>query len=84
MLEILDGPSAGIAVPVGRDDFVLGRPGLQIAAVRQVAEQYRLVHVEGDQLPRLNGAPLPRAGAVLTSGDEIEIAFTRLVWRRAG
>ena len=83
LLEILNGPSAGMAVPVGRDEFVLGRPGDQIAALRQIAGGHRLLHVEGDRLPRLNGAPLPREGAVLTFGDEIEIAGTRLVWRRA-
>jgi hypothetical protein len=83
MLEVLDGPSAGIAVPVAREEFVLGRPGVQLAALRSTAEGFRLLHVEGDRPPKLNGAPLPAEGLVLTAGDELEVAGTRLIWRRA-
>ena len=38
----------------------------------------RLVHVEGDTPPRINGAALPGEGSLLALGDEIEIAGARL------
>ena len=82
-LEVLDGPLAGSAVTIARDEFVLGRVGAQLAAVRSTSGGYRLVPLEGDFPPRLNGAALPGEGAPLLPGDEIEIAGTRLAWRPA-
>ena len=80
-LEVLDGPSAGRQVAIARDGFVLGRVGEQLAAVQRTADGYRLVHLEGDVRPKINGAALPDEGSLLALGDEIQIAGTRLVYR---
>lgn len=80
-IEILDGPGAGTEVLVDRDEFVLGRVGVQVAAIRRTADGYRLALVEGDVPPSINGAELPREGALLALGDEIGIAGTRLRYR---
>jgi len=80
-IEILDGPGAGTEVLVDRDDFILGRVGVQVAAIRRTADGYRLVLVEGEVPPSINGAELPREGALLALGDEIGIAGTRLRYR---
>jgi len=80
-IEVLDGPGAGTEALVDRDDFVLGRVGVQVAAIRRTADGYRLVLVEGDVPPSINGAELPREGALLALGDEIGIAGTRLRYR---
>jgi hypothetical protein len=80
-LEVLDGPSAGRLVAIARDDFVLGRVGEQLAAVQRTADGYRLVHLEGDVRPKINGAALPDEGSLLALGDEIQIAGTRIVYR---
>jgi pSer/pThr/pTyr-binding forkhead associated (FHA) protein len=77
-IEIVDGPGAGTQVVVDRDDFVVGRVGVQIAAIRRTADGYRLVLLEGEVPPSINGAALPREGALLALGDEVEIAGTRL------
>jgi hypothetical protein len=60
---------------------VLGRVGEQVAAVRRTPDGFRLVHVEGETRPCINGAALPDEGSLLALGDEIEVAGTRLVWR---
>jgi pSer/pThr/pTyr-binding forkhead associated (FHA) protein len=80
-LEVLDGPSAGLVVNIGREEFVLGRLGVQIAAVRRTPEGFRLVRVEGETSPRVNGTALPIEGALLSIGDEIEVAGTRVLYR---
>jgi pSer/pThr/pTyr-binding forkhead associated (FHA) protein len=80
-LEVLDGPSAGCIVQIGREDFVFGRLGVQIAAVRRTPEGFRLLPLEGDAPPRINGAVLAGEGSLLALGDEIEIAGTRLLYR---
>jgi hypothetical protein len=82
-LEVLDGPGAGRQVIVSGDEFVIGRIGVAIAAMRRTPDGFRLVHVEGDVHPRINGATLPEEGSLLALGDELEVAGTRLVYRPA-
>jgi hypothetical protein len=82
-LEVLDGPSAGQQFTVGREDFVIGRVGEQIAVVRRIDAGFRLVALEGESVLRLNGELVPSDGATLSAGDEIEIAGTRIRYRAA-
>ena len=82
-LEVLDGPSAGQVIPIGREEFVLGRLGVQLAAVRRTPEGFRLLHLEGETPPRVNGDAISGDGSLLAVGDEIEIAGTRLLYRPA-
>jgi hypothetical protein len=77
-LEVLEGTGAGRVVPIDRDVFVIGRVDRQVAAAMRTPDGLRLVHVEGDAPPRINGAALPEEGSLLALGDEIEIAEARL------
>jgi len=72
------GSGAGRVVPIDREVFVIGRVGLQVVAVTRTPDGLRLVHVEGDTPPRINGAALPEEGSLLALGDEIEVAGARL------
>jgi pSer/pThr/pTyr-binding forkhead associated (FHA) protein len=83
LLEVLDGPRAGVSMAVTGDNFVVGRVGLQIAALRKVTNGFRLVPLEGNAVPCVNGQPVAAEGAVLSPGDELEIAGTRLAYRSA-
>ena len=82
-LEVLDGPHAGSVVQIGREDFVLGRLGVQIAVVRRTPEGFRLLQLEGESRLQLNGAALPGEGALLAVGDEFEVAGICLLYRPA-
>ena len=75
---MVEGSGAGRVVPIDREVFVIGRVGLQVAAAMRTPDGLRLVHVEGDTPPRINGAALPEEGSLLALGDEIEIAGARL------
>jgi predicted component of type VI protein secretion system len=77
-LEVVEGSGAGRVVPIDREVFVIGRVGLQVAAAMRTPDGLRLLHVEGDTPPRINGAALPEEGSLLALGDEIEIAGARL------
>ena len=81
ILEVLDGPSAGVSVPITGEEFIVGRVGAQIASLRSLASGVVLVPLEGDGAPCVNGAVVAAEGALLTPGDEIEIAGTRLAFR---
>ena len=82
-LEVLEGPAAGTHCIVARDAFVVGRLGVSLAALRRTPDGFRLLHLEGDVRPRINGATLPDEGSLLAVGDEIEIAGSRLLYRPA-
>jgi hypothetical protein len=77
-LEVVEGSGAGRVVPIDREVFVIGRVGLQVAAAMRTPDGLRLVHVEGDAPPRINGTALAGEGSLLALGDEIEIAGARL------
>ncbi len=77
-VRVLSGPSTGRSVPFPNDQLSVGRIGLQVAVVRKSADGYRLIPVEGDQPPRINGAPVPAEGSPLHPGDTFEVAGVRL------
>ena len=82
-MEVLDGASAGTLMEIAGDEFIVGRVGAQLARVTRTEDGYRLEHLEGEQVPTINGAPLPGEGSRLALGDEIVIAGVRLVFRPA-
>jgi pSer/pThr/pTyr-binding forkhead associated (FHA) protein len=77
-LRVASGPSAGRVVDIARDEFVIGRVGVQVAAVEWHDGVLRLVPREGAQAPTVNGSPVPSDGLAITPGDTLEIAGTTL------
>ena len=77
-VRVLSGPSTGRTVPFPNDQLSVGRVGIQVAIVRKVPEGYRLVPVEGTEMPRINGAPVAADGSPLHPGDTFEVAGVRL------
>ncbi len=78
VIRVLSGPSLGRSMPMRRDELTVGRVGVQVALIRKVENGFRLVPVEGDQPPRINGAAVPVDGAPLHPGDTFEVAGVRL------
>ena len=75
---VLTGPSAGREVVLDKDEFAVGRVGVQVAAVRRVDATFVLVPLEGATPPSVNGAPVPAEGRQLRSGDSFEVAGVEL------
>jgi hypothetical protein len=78
LVRVLTGPSAGREVVLDKDEFAIGRIGLQVAAVRRVDATFVLVALEGAAPPSVNGAPVPPEGRQLRSGDSFEVAGVEL------
>jgi pSer/pThr/pTyr-binding forkhead associated (FHA) protein len=78
VLRVLSGPSTGRLQALDRDETALGRVGVQVARIRRDGAEYRLVPVEGDIAPRVNGAPVGSEGVLLKPGDLLEVAGTRI------
>ncbi len=77
-VRVLSGPSSGRTVPFPNDQLSVGRVGIQVAVVRKVSDGFRLVPVEGTEMPRINGAPVAADGSPLHPGDTFEVAGVRL------
>ena len=74
LVRVLTGPSAGREVVVDKEDFAVGRVGVQVAAVRCIDGTFVLVPLEGATPPSVNGAPVPPEGRQLRSGESFEVA----------
>ncbi|HEY8242798.1 MAG TPA: FHA domain-containing protein [Casimicrobiaceae bacterium] len=77
-LLVTSGPSSGRVVDITREDFVIGRVGLQVAAIELHDGVLRLVAREGAEPPKVNDVPVPSEGLALSPGDALEISGTRL------
>lgn len=77
-ITVLSGPNAGRSLIIERDEVVVGRVGVQVAAIDRRAGGFRLQLREGEMAPLLNGEPLAVGGAALKSGDVFEVAGARL------
>lgn len=81
-VTILSGPHAGEATPMNKAQFVFGRPGVSVAAIRRSGGAYRLVPLAGESPPVVNGGAVDRTGAELAFGDTIEVAGVKLRFER--
>ena len=80
MLKVLTGPSAGRTLALTKEQALIGRVGLQVAAVHKADNEYRLFLAEGAFAPRVNGAPVPPEGVLLRPDDAIDVAGAQLVF----
>ena len=83
-VRVLTGASAGRTLPLAKDETLVGRVGLQVAALRRTAQGIVLVPVEGEGAPTVNGAPARAEGLPVKPGDVIEVAGARLEVLPAG
>jgi len=77
-LRVLTGPSAGHVVAIAREEFVLGRVGVQVAAIEVRGGALVLAAREGAEPPTVNGEPVPPEGREVRPGDGLEVAGARL------
>ena len=82
LVTILSGPNAGKTTPMTRAQFVFGRPGVTVAAIRRSGGSYRLVPLGGEALPTVNGDTIAREGIELAFGDTIDVAGVKLRFER--
>jgi hypothetical protein len=61
-----------------KEETLVGRAGLQVAALRRTPEGILLVPLEGEHAPAVNGTPAQPGGSPVKAGDIVEIAGARL------
>jgi pSer/pThr/pTyr-binding forkhead associated (FHA) protein len=78
-LKVVSGAKAGRIVALVKDETLIGRPGVQVVALRRTSDEVRLVPIEGATPPCVNGVRVVAAeGHPLAVGDIVEIAGSKL------
>ena len=73
-IEVLSGAKGGRRLALCKPLTTLGKPGVQVAVIARRPHGYTLNHVEGAQVPLLNGRPISVQAQALADNDVIEIA----------
>ena len=68
----------GCSIVLDRVVTTFGIPGEQLVVITRRPNGYTLSHVEGAQMPRINGKPVSSSASPLMAGDQIEAAGYRL------
>ena len=82
VVEILSGPNAGHIASMHKPEFVFGKLGATVAAIRREGGGYRLVAIDRRSTPLVNGQAVAAEGAVLAFGDTIDVAGVKLRFDR--
>jgi predicted component of type VI protein secretion system len=78
VIRVLTGANAGRSLPLTKEETLVGRAGLQVAALRRTPDGVFLVPVEGERAPVVNGTTAQPGGTPVKTGDIVEIAGARL------
>ncbi|MBS0493538.1 MAG: FHA domain-containing protein [Proteobacteria bacterium] len=74
IVRVVTGPAAGREVALTKVVTTIGKPGVAVASITRRHHNFVLAHVDGGQLPLLNGAPIGADPIALKHGDRIALA----------
>jgi hypothetical protein len=81
VLQVLNGSSAGLEMPVVKAVTTFGKPGTCVVSVSHRREGYFVGHLDGATAPTLNGDPIGPDPVMLSNHDVVEIAGTRMLFQ---
>ena len=73
-IQVLSGTAAGREVTLTKVVTTIGKPGVAVASITKRHHSFVLAHVDGVQLPLLNGSAIGADPVALKSGDRIALA----------
>ena len=77
-IKVVSGAAAGREMPLTKSVTTFGKPGVNVAAITQREANYFVHHVEGPQVPLLNGTSVGSEPVLLHHGDQISLSGTVL------
>lgn len=80
VFQVLNGSSAGLEMPVVKAVTTFGKPGVSVVAVSHRRDGYYVAHLDGANEPTLNGEALGARPVLLSDGDVLELASTKMVF----
>jgi pSer/pThr/pTyr-binding forkhead associated (FHA) protein len=76
LIKVVSGPAAGREMSLTKTVTTVGKPGVAIAAITRREANYFVHHVEGAQVPLLNGVAVGQEPVMLQAGDLIALSGT--------
>jgi len=80
VFKVLNGSSAGLEMPVVKAVTTFGKPGVAVVAVSHRRDGYYVAHLDGAEEPTLNSEPVGPQPVLLSDGDVLELASTKMVF----
>jgi hypothetical protein len=80
VFQVLNGSSAGLEMPVVKAVTTFGKPGVSVVAVSHRRDGYYVAHLDGGGEPTLNGHVIGARATLLSDGDVLELASTKMVF----
>jgi len=77
-IQVLSGTGSGKTLELVKTVTTLGKPGVQVAVIARRPQGYFITHVEGANLPVVNGKVLDGQAHALGDHDVIEIAGVKM------
>ena len=77
-LQMLNGANAGRELTLNKALTTLGKPGMQVAVVTKRPLGYFITHVEGENLPLVNGQKIGLQAYALTDHDVIDLSGIKM------
>ena len=78
VIRVLSGAAAGREVVLHKVVTTIGKPGVAVASITKRIQGFVLAHVEGPDMPLLNGLAIGSSPVPLKSGDKLELAGTEM------
>ena len=77
-IRVLSGAAAGREVLLTKVVTTIGKPGVAVASITRRHHGFVLAHVEGPEMPALNGSAIGGEPVQLKNGDHLELAGTTM------
>jgi pSer/pThr/pTyr-binding forkhead associated (FHA) protein len=77
-LQMLNGANSGREMQLSKALTTLGKPGSQVAVITKRANGYFITHVEGENVPFINGQKIGLQAVALNDHDVIDIAGAKM------
>ena len=78
VIRVLSGAAAGREVALHKVVTTIGKPGVAVASITKRIQGFVLAHVEGPDMPLLNGVSIGSSPVPLKSGDKLKLAGTEM------
>ncbi len=78
VIRVMSGAAAGREVSLQKVVTTIGKPGVAVASITKRHHGFVLAHVEGPEMPLLNGTSIGASPVPLKHGDRLELAGTEM------
>lgn len=82
VIRVLSGAAAGREVSLQKVVTTIGKPGVAVASITRRHQGFVLAHVEGPEMPVLNGTAIGASPVPLKSGDRLDLAGTSMLFEQ--